>query len=139
MKEPYIIAEQDGFKTLSGEDYNYVFNMSNGYFCRWGATKEEDPRFSPCGPEIADIEISTACSGLEGIPCRFCYKSNKTTGDYMSFEKFRTIFHNLVGAKIKLILEDESEIELDPSHICKTQRGNVKAEELVETDEILDL
>lgn len=95
MKEQYIIAEQDGLKTLSGEDYNYIFNQETGYFSRWGATKEDDPRFSPCGPEIADIEISTACSGLDGIPCRFCYKSNGLKGSYMPFENFKTIFHNM--------------------------------------------
>ena len=48
--------------------YNYDF-YDNGMFLRWGYTKDHDPDFSPIGPEIADIEVSTICNGPNGTPC----------------------------------------------------------------------
>lgn len=75
-------------KTYTSEDYNFVFNVSNGNFARWGKTYEDDPEFSPIGPEILDIEVSTICS--KG--CSHCYKSNTNSGDNMSLETFTRIF-----------------------------------------------
>jgi len=43
-------------------------------------------------PEIADIEISTACK--QG--CAFCYKDNKISGENMSLETFKKVFSKLV-------------------------------------------
>ena len=85
----YLLLETAKHKIVVGEDYNYVFNKETGDFQRWGATYEEDPQFSPIGPEILDLEIS-----VNGCPsgCRFCYKSNtneKATN--MSFETFKRI------------------------------------------------
>ena len=56
---------------------------------------EEDPEFSPHGPEIADIEVSTKCSGIGGKPCSFCYKSNTSVGKNMSLETFKKVFATL--------------------------------------------
>lgn len=42
-------------------------------------------------PEIADIEISTACK--QG--CAFCYKGNKPEGDNMSLETFKKVLSKL--------------------------------------------
>jgi MoaA/NifB/PqqE/SkfB family radical SAM enzyme len=92
-----IIASVDGMKTISSENYNSCFNEQNGYFARWGKTYQEDPGFCPFGPEICDMEISTACSGLDGIPCRFCYKSNTPKGEYMSFDTFKKVFNTLTS------------------------------------------
>lgn len=79
-------------KVLQSENYNYVFNSSNGFFARWGKTKDEDPTWSPYGPEIMDIEISEG----EGCPlsCPFCYKGNKkgNNATNMSLDTFRQIF-----------------------------------------------
>jgi hypothetical protein len=69
--------------------YNYNFNKVNGFFARWGKNVDEDPQFSPVGPEILDIEISTICH--QG--CSFCYKSNTALGQNMSLETFQKIFH----------------------------------------------
>jgi MoaA/NifB/PqqE/SkfB family radical SAM enzyme len=74
-------------KTLVSNDYNYVFNVKNGNFWRWGTTRDDDPQWSCFGPEIADIEISTVCS--KGCP--WCYKSNLPEGQNMSLETFDKI------------------------------------------------
>ncbi len=61
---------------MKGKNYNFVFDYETGFFARWGATKEDNPLYSPGGPEIADIEISTICSGPFGKRCDFCYKND---------------------------------------------------------------
>ena len=76
------------FKEFKSPDYNFVFNTTNGFFARWGKTEDDDPDWSPFGPEIMDIEISTVCSRQ----CLWCYKSNIKYGDYMEFETFKTMF-----------------------------------------------
>jgi len=75
-------------KCFKSPDYNFVFNVETGFFARWGKTKDDDPEFSPFGPEIMDIEISTICSR----GCQWCYKSNEYKGKNMSFETFKAIF-----------------------------------------------
>ena len=82
-------------QTCKSEDYNWIFNNQNGEFCRWGKTKEDDPEFSPIGPEILDLEISTICNGIDDKPCLHCYKSNNEFGKYMSFETFKIIFSKM--------------------------------------------
>ena len=75
-------------RVIRSENYNWDFNTENGYFERWGRTLEDDPKFSPLGPEILDIEISTICN--QG--CRFCYKENVSDGENMSLETFKKLF-----------------------------------------------
>lgn len=76
-------------KAFKSPTYNYLFDMSDGFFARWGRTKEDDPEYSPFGPEIMDIEVSTICSR----GCPWCYKSNGYyQGKNMSFETFKTMF-----------------------------------------------
>lgn len=81
-------------KTFKSKNYNYIFNEKDGFFARWGKTLDEDPLFSPYGPEIADIEISTVCSGV-GKLCLFCYKSNTSKGQNMSLKTFTELFSKL--------------------------------------------
>jgi radical SAM protein with 4Fe4S-binding SPASM domain len=81
-------------KKYYSESYNYIFNTENGFMARWGRTSEEDPDFSPVGPEIADIEISTICNGF-GTPCSFCYKSNGPIGKYMPIDLYKTVLSKL--------------------------------------------
>jgi len=92
MKTKPVIVEDDKKKVCLSENYNYMFDKKTGYFARWGKNKEDDPVFSPLGPEIADIEISTICSGVKGVgPCRFCYKSNTSKGDVMDLPTFEKL------------------------------------------------
>jgi len=71
----YALNDNARHKTLRSPDYNFVFDKTTGFFARWGRTQDDDPDWSPFGPEILDLEISTgACKGR----CRFCYKKNGT-------------------------------------------------------------
>lgn len=88
-EKPYIVIDANNTKIAMGQDYNYVFDKTNGNFNRWGTTLEDDPLFSPIGPEILDLEIS-----VNGCPnnCDFCYKNNTNIpATNMSFETFKTI------------------------------------------------
>jgi MoaA/NifB/PqqE/SkfB family radical SAM enzyme len=103
------IKENKTVKMFRSENYNFNFNKSNGYFERWGKTKNDDPDFSAYGPEILDLEISTSVrpedkhlydesrlvndGGCLGS-CSFCYKSNGRFPTYnMTLEEFKKIFH----------------------------------------------
>lgn len=80
---------------LRSKEYNFNFDKETGFFVRWGETLQDDGKLELGLPEIADIEISTICSGINGVPCSFCYKANTSKGDYMNFETFQKVFHNL--------------------------------------------
>jgi hypothetical protein len=69
--------------------------MENGYFERWGKDESDDPTYSPWGPEIADIEISTKCNGISGKLCQYCYKSNVPTGANMSLDTFKSVISKM--------------------------------------------
>lgn len=85
------ITETKDSKKVSSSNYNYFFDKKTGYFERYGATKEEDPTIAP-GPEIADIEVTTICNGVNGKLCKHCYKSNTPKGNNMSLDTFKKIF-----------------------------------------------
>jgi hypothetical protein len=91
----YKIIENEVTKSLVSENLNYFFNKTTGFSAVWGKTKEEDPDFSPFGPFIVDMEITTICRGPGGILCPFCYKANTPNGAYMSFPTFKTVFDKL--------------------------------------------
>jgi MoaA/NifB/PqqE/SkfB family radical SAM enzyme len=82
-------------KIVQTPDYNYWFISTTGKFARWGKTFDDDPQYSPIGPEIADIEISTICHGINGIPCDHCYKSNTSVGKNMTLGQFEKVFDKL--------------------------------------------
>jgi MoaA/NifB/PqqE/SkfB family radical SAM enzyme len=82
-------------RVVSSPDYTYIFNAIHGIFARCGKTLNDDPQRSPIGPEIADIEVSTICHGINNIPCPHCYKSNSGSGVNMSLGTFKTVFAKL--------------------------------------------
>ena len=90
-----IIIKNDKSILLRNKNYNFNFNKRTGFFVRWGETIQDDGKLELGLPEIADIEISTICNGINGVPCSFCYKGNTGKGDYMNFETFKKVFHNL--------------------------------------------
>ena len=93
--EKAILVENDKLKALKSENYNFIFNKKDGFFCRWGKTQEDDGDFELGITEIADIELSTVCHGV-GSPCKFCYKSNVGhKGDNMSLETFKKVYEKL--------------------------------------------
>ena len=103
------ILENKKYKILRSENYNFDFVKSSGLFERWGKDFEDDPNYSPYGPEILDLEISTSVrpedrhlydesrlvndGGCIGS-CSFCYKSNGRFPTYnMNLEEFKKVFH----------------------------------------------
>jgi hypothetical protein len=100
------IIENNEVKILTSPTYNYIFRKTDGYFARWGSTTKDDQTWSPFGPEIADIEITTSCSGPKissgkNRICSFCYKSNTPNGKYMSYEVFCKILDKFPHEKSK--------------------------------------
>jgi MoaA/NifB/PqqE/SkfB family radical SAM enzyme len=95
-------------------------------FMRWGKCLKDDPEFSPFGPEIADIEISTICSGVKGVGvCKFCYKSNTPKGTYMPLGTFEKLLEKLPKT-VTQIAFGIGDIEANPDmwEIFKTCRLN---------------
>lgn len=85
----FIVRDTRGAKFVRSHGYNFNFNRQTGMFVRWGTNLEDDPAFSPIGPEILDLEIS-----VNGCPngCRFCYKGNTAApATNMTFQQFKQI------------------------------------------------
>ena len=95
MSNEAAIYESKDVKVFRSSNYNYDFNKTNGFFARWGKTEEDDPQWSPYGPEILDIEVTTKCSGPGNKLCKFCYKSNTPDGINMSLDTFKTILSKM--------------------------------------------
>jgi MoaA/NifB/PqqE/SkfB family radical SAM enzyme len=92
------IVQNSRTKYFRSEVYNYTFDLRSGHFRRWGRNPEDNPIFSPYGPEILDIEISSG--GGCPISCAFCYKGNGKQGNgiHMAFSTFKSIFDKLPHA-----------------------------------------
>lgn len=105
-----MIEETKNIKYLTSPYYNYVFSKNNGYFMRWGKTTSDDPSFSPFGPEIADIEITTICNG----GCSNCYKSNTREGTYMNYETFKKVFHKLPKTLTQIAFGADYDLKSNP-------------------------
>ena len=117
------MSNDNNFKVINTPTYNYKFNKVDGYFCRWGKTKDDDPIYAPLGPEIVDIEISTICNKN----CRWCYKSNINKGKNMNVESYEKIIkilnQNYTLTQIALGIGD---IDTNPDleKILKVTRDN---------------
>lgn len=94
------IGDSGRVKALDSQNYHYRFQLSDGMMLSWGKTVDDDPGRCPV-PNILDMEVSTKCwkagnkeAGLPsaGPHCPFCYKSNNSNGEVMSFETFKHIF-----------------------------------------------
>lgn len=91
MKVPFHLHDERDSKAVLSPNYNYYFNKETGFFIRCGKTASDDPEYAPFGPEIADIEVSTICTGINGVPCAFCYKGNTGRGENMSIETYTKV------------------------------------------------
>lgn len=94
FKNMKIIMFKD-WKFLRSKDLNYSFNMKNGYMEVYGKSKEDDPSWSPYGPFIADVEITTICNGIRGKLCQYCYKSNTCNGKNMSLATLQKVINTI--------------------------------------------
>jgi len=108
------IVDRDLAKILQSDNYNYMFDKQSGFFARWGKTKEDDPDFSPFGPEILDIEVTTKCKGPGNKLCKFCYKSNTPNGKNMSFKTFKTILNKLPRTLTQCAFGADAQAESNP-------------------------
>lgn len=90
-----MIMDSTDKKILVNDNYNFIFNKADGFFVRFGNTQESDGDLKLGLPEILDIEISTACSGVNGRVCSFCYKANTPKGEHMTFETFQTVINKM--------------------------------------------
>jgi len=88
-KSHFVIEESEKGKMCAGNGYNFIFDKQNGNFARWGIDLDDDPPFSPIGPEILDLEISVhGCS----MNCNFCYKGNTNEQPVnMTLDQFKCI------------------------------------------------
>ncbi len=115
-----LLSESDTMKVLNSSDYNYIFDKVSGHFLRWGRTQQDDPDFSPFGPELADVEIVSACRGVRDcfgnrVPCAFCYKSNGPTGGTnMSLETFKDILQKLGPQLTQVAFGVDAECTMNP-------------------------
>ncbi|MCK5020897.1 MAG: hypothetical protein KAS32_28005, partial [Candidatus Peribacteraceae bacterium] len=110
----YEIHENDSVKALTSPEINYVFDKNTGFSAVWGKTRDDDPDWSPYGPFIADIEITTSCKGPGGKLCKFCYKSNNPVGDYMSLDKFKRVFDKLPNTLQQIAFGVDAQCESNP-------------------------
>ena len=60
--------------------YTSSFNPGTGFFARIPDKGEEDPFWSPHGPELMDISITNWCDQQ----CSFCYRSSNKHGKHMA-------------------------------------------------------
>jgi len=118
----YIIFDGKKTKICVGPDYNFIFDKTNGNFKRFGKTYEEDPTYSPVGPEIWDCEASTICQGVSGnngdnnvkSPCKFCYKSNTLNGENLSFEDFKKMVDLFPKTLTQIAIGSDSQATSNP-------------------------
>lgn len=105
-----IVQAKDG-------SFHMMFRKSDGFTVKWGRTADEDPTHCPWGNEIADIEITTACSGVRDkdgnrAPCAFCFPPDTeitmADGSRKSIDEIKVgdnvlSYHNglLVGNEVK--------------------------------------
>ena len=106
FKNHTVYLDDNGDRIVKANDssFHLAFRASDGYTQKWGRKFEDDPLMCPFGPEIADIEITTRCSGIRDIRgcrrrCGFCYKQRGSIGDNMSFNTFKTIFDKITKNK----------------------------------------
>lgn len=164
----YKIIENKTSKALVSDVVNYYFNKETGFTATWGKTKEEDAIYSPFGPLIADIEISTICHGVNGTPCKWCSpmgtKISTPNGDIAIEDlqkgdtvftaslanpkkpclKLGTIQHTFkrayTGNLVKITTVSGEELFLTPEHMVILKNGVEKrAEDITTKDELLSI
>lgn len=107
FKRHSVYLDENGDRIVKANDssFHLAFRASDGYTQKWGRTFDgPDPLFCEFGPEIADIEITTKCTGIRDIrgcrrQCIHCYRSRCSQGDNMSFSTFKTIFDKITENK----------------------------------------
>lgn len=108
------LKETETEKIISSKNLNMVFNKKTGFTAVWGETLDDDPEYSPIGPFIADIEVTTSCLGSDGILCKMCYKSNNPNGKNMSLDTFKQVFSKLPKTITQIAFGADSQATANP-------------------------
>lgn len=108
------LFELDNIKCLQSDEVNYRFDKNNGMMMTWGKTISEDPNYSPYGPFILDIEVTTKCKGPGGYLCPFCYKSNTTNGKNMSFDTFKKVLDKMPNVLTQIAFGADAQATSNP-------------------------
>lgn len=158
-KKTMKIFERGPEKLIASEDYHLLFNRETGFTARWGKNPQDDPNFSPIGPELLDIEISTTCS--KG--CKWCAPAgtliNTISGEIPIEEiseedlvigydvknkiprlnEVKEVYsHDYNGDIICIELESGRKLQLTPDHIVFLSNGaEIIAGELKEGDDMV--
>ena len=109
-----IILDSPDTKSLRSGIVNWDFDKKTGAMTTWGKTYGDDPEYSPFGPTIADIEITTVCEGPAGVPCSFCYKGNTKRGTNMSLDTFKKVFNKLPNTLTQIAFGADATLEANP-------------------------
>lgn len=153
-----MLFQNEKVKVFRSEDYNYNFSKETGYFERWGKELKDDPDYAPL-PEISDIEVTTICSkkcsecspagtkvltingekNIEEVKegdeiISYNLKENKKEVNIVK----ETYTRDFIGEIIEIKLKSNRILRLTPDHEVFTKRGWITAENLKETDELLD-
>ena len=114
--ENYTVSEGNykgtTIKKFESENANYIFDSNTGKMMLWGKKFEDDPTYFPV-PNILDLEVTTKCNG----GCKFCYKSNTTSGKNMSFETFKKIFDVLPKSITQIAFGADRDLSSNPDLI----------------------
>lgn len=110
-----LIERKEKVTLVASEDFNHILDKVTGASYTWGRKKEDDPEFSPFGPLIADIEVTTICGGPNGKLCPMCFpkdvKIKTTNGEkYISDIKIGDIVYSYDERNEKIITNEVLEI-----------------------------
>ena len=100
-------------KKFTSENANYIFDTKTGRMMLWGKTFEDDPDYFPA-PNILDLEVTTKCNG----GCKFCYKSNTTSGKNMTFDTFKRIFDVLPKSITQIAFGADRDLSSNPDLVA---------------------
>lgn len=106
------VIETPKSKHVRSENYNFDFDKKSGFFARWGKTMDDDPQVGL--PEIADIEITTKCTGPAGKLCKFCYKANTPNGANMTIETYKKILDKLPKSVTQIAFGADANCTMNP-------------------------
>jgi hypothetical protein len=138
-------------RIVTSETYNYIFNKKSGFFARWGRTQEDDPQYSPIGPEIDNCpDCCTFCSpagtsvqtpnGNKEIQDLRCGDSvcgfDINRGEIVTQNISDIYQRDYKGELISVELESNEILLLTPGHLVYTNAGWIQAKDLTEDLEI---
>ena len=91
------------FHRFPDQHYITIFNSETGLFVRLEEPGYDLPSWSPKGPELLDISITSWCDR----DCPRCYRNASTSGKHMPVEQYRKIMEQAEEEIIELIQQLE--------------------------------